>query len=553
MKTVKLREDEKRMLVESCEREVKGRFKVKALCLTDIVDLESHGGRYFEVLVVLDKYPLISSFSFKTVNAHYVSYVMVDSKFFEADVQKGLLGEMFSEKITFFYIPLINEGYLKGLELELKKRLIKEQVTRLAIEYPELYREFLIKPEYFIYDIIFQRCRFTPYILWKFSRLMKAVGVEKIKEGFFKAAQPLIKSGLLSTHDGYLKIARSPLANGVKIKDRFADYLKSTTQILIRHGLGALQDSSTAFFQAVKLGKLPELLSFIDKLNLLVEDPQNYIFIPTAKGLSSLSETFSMSSLLRKILPDGYGRIVAVEKLGGILNSVYLIRFEQNGLSEKVVVKKFNDWVGFKWFPLALWALGTKNFAVLGRTRLGREYSSNKYLYERGFPAPRIVYVNLREKLLVSEFIEGTPLTDIIKPLLSENGGEGLQFLRQAGKIVALAHKNGVTLGDCKPENFIVSEKERVYFVDLEQATFDEDHSWDIAEFLYYSGHYLEPFKPADKIDPLTTEFLSGYLEEGGRIKAVREASSLKFIKTFSFFTPPHVISRIANICKNYG
>ncbi|MCD6529698.1 hypothetical protein J7L06_05370 [Candidatus Bathyarchaeota archaeon] len=548
----RLREDEKRTIIEGCE-EVKGRFKVKALCVTDFMDLEPYGRRYFEVLAVLEKYTLISSISFKTVNNHYINYVMVDSKLFEADVRSGLLGELFSEKITFFYIPLVNEGYLKSLELELKKRLIREQITRLVIEYPELYRDFLIKPEYFLYDVIFQRCRFTPHVSWKFSRLMKAVGADKVKQSFFKAAQSLIESGILCPHNGYLKIAKSPITDSVGIKDRFTDYIKSTKQILVRYSLGALQDSSTTLFQVVKLGKLPEMLSFINRSNMSMEDPQQYIFISTAKGLASLSETVSMSSLLRKILSDDYGRIVAIERLGGILNSVYLVKFERNRLSEKVVVKRFNDWVGFKWFPLALWTLGTKNFAVLGRTRLGREYSSNKYLYERGFPVPKVIYVNLREKLLVSEFIDGKPLTDIVKRLLSENGEEELQVLKLAGRTVASAHRHGVTLGDCKPENFIVSKEGKVYFVDLEQATFDKAYSWDIAEFLYYSGHYLEPFKPASRIDRLTKEFLSGYLEERGEVKAVREASSLKFIKTFSFFTSPHVISRIANICKNYN
>ena len=53
------------------------------------------------------------------------------------------------------------------------------------------------------------------------------------------------------------------------------------------------------------------------------------------------------------------------------------------------------------------------------------------------------------------------------------------------------------------------------------------------------------------QVEEAVREFIEGYIEGGGRIKEVKDASSFKFIKVFSLFTPPHIVFKIAGICKN--
>ncbi len=243
-----------------------------------------------------------------------------------------------------------------------------------------------------------------------------------------------------------------------------------------------------------------------------------------------------------------------IREMGGVLNTVYLLTLQGNRTEEKVVVKKFEDWFGFKWFPLALWAIGTKRFAVLGRSRLEREYAINRFLHGHGFPVPKILHVSHKKRLIFEDFIEGESFVGIIKQIISSGKKTSqVTLVKEVGRKIAEAHKLGVSLGDCKPENIIITKDGKPYFVDLEQASRDGNQAWDIAEFLYYSGHYASPISPADSAELIATEFIKGYLEAGGEKETVKKAGSPRYTKVFSIFTPPHVILAISNVCKKMG
>ncbi|MBS7654801.1 hypothetical protein KEJ43_07020, partial [Candidatus Bathyarchaeota archaeon] len=95
----------------------------------------------------------------------------------------------------------------------------------------------------------------------------------------------------------------------------------------------------------------------------------------------------------------------------------------------------------------------------------------------------------------------------------------------------------------------ILTNDGRIFFVDLEQAERGGDKSWDIAEFLCYAGHYAS-FSPVKVAETITREFLSGYLEAGGEIRNVKRSLSPRYLKVFSFFTPPHTLLIIVNTCR---
>ncbi len=87
----------------------------------------------------------------------------------------------------------------------------------------------------------------------------------------------------------------------------------------------------------------------------------------------------------------------------------------------------------------------------------------------------------------------------------------------------------------------------------MEQATRDGDQNWDIAEFLYYSGHYVPPLSTANALERVAKEFIEGYLETGGKKENIKNAGSPKYTKVFSIFTQPHIIFAISNLCKKTG
>jgi tRNA A-37 threonylcarbamoyl transferase component Bud32 len=243
-----------------------------------------------------------------------------------------------------------------------------------------------------------------------------------------------------------------------------------------------------------------------------------------------------------------------VENIGGVLNDVYLLTLMKNGEEQRFVVKRFRDWSNLKWLSLALWSFGTTAFTVLGRSRLEREYAINKFLHSKGFPVPQILSISPQKRLLFEEFIEGEKLVETIKRIISSNKDEkDIILVREVGREIAEAHRLGVSLGDCKPENFIVTKDGKVFFLDLEQATRDGDKTWDIAEFLYYSGHYSSPVSSSNAASIIANNFIEGYLEAGGKTETVNKAASARYTKVFSVFTPPHILRTISNICQKIG
>ena len=126
-------------------------------------------------------------------------------------------------------------------------------------------------------------------------------------------------------------------------------------------------------------------------------------------------------------------------------------------------------------------------------------------------------------------------------------------MVERVGRTIAEAHKLGVSLGDCKPENFVVTREGKTFFVDLEQATRNGNQAWDVAEFLYYSGHYVSPLSSAEAASIIAKNFVEGYLEAGGRRETVKKAASARYARIFSVFTPPQVIVAISNICRKMG
>jgi len=232
-----------------------------------------------------------------------------------------------------------------------------------------------------------------------------------------------------------------------------------------------------------------------------------------------------------------------------------MLKVAENGAERKLVVKVFKDWYGWKWFPLTLWALGTRGFTILGKARLEREYALNMFLSNHGINVPKIIYISPREKLLFQEHIEGVSISEIIRRLYRIKNNECersklLKVIRYVGREIAKIHNLGVSLGDCKPENIILAPSEKIFFVDLEQAEIGGNQAWDISEFLHYSGHYaLLP--PLNVVSDIVREFIYGYLEANGKIGNIKKALSPRYVKVFSFFTPPHVIFTISNTCKS--
>jgi tRNA A-37 threonylcarbamoyl transferase component Bud32 len=555
--TIQLNENMKERVLELC-RDIADSRQIAAACLygpwvCGYADEKTD----LNVLLVLESYTLRVNTYFKTVDGVNASILTVNRLDFERDVKRGLLGEFFSEKVTGPYEPLKNGDYLQLKEVKTKKRTILELLENLILEFPESSHEFLIKKEYFMYEVMMRRARLFPSLTYSFlnmsRRNLRRKNMKAIMDGYIEALNRLVKEKIVTSSDDYIKITQRHIAAVKRQKSRLPLFLKSIQRIALPHILSVYSKTVSSLIQDQRIFMDNHRKVNAEGLVSRLEDPKKYLFLPTPLGPVSLSDKSDIEDVVRKIFPDDKMSKICIKNIGGVLNDVYLITLTKSGEEQKFVVKRFRDWSNLKWLPLTLWSLGTTSFAVLGQSRLEREYAINKLLHSKGFAVPKIFYISPQKRLIFEEFIEGEKMVETVKRIFSSNKAtKDVALVKEVGRKIAEAQSLGVSLGDCKPENFIISKNE-IVLLDLEQATRDGNQAWDIAEFLYYSGHYSPPMSSTNVAGIIARNFLEGYLEAGGKKETVKRAASARYTKVFSVFTPPHVLLAISNLCQKMG
>ena len=540
----------------ACCRQVAGSRRIAGACIFGArvsgYGTESSG---LHTLLIVRNYPSRLMVYPKLLNDMNVFFLVVDNGVFERDIEHAIIGEFVAEKLMLPYQSLINPEYLWKQELKLKKRVIWELLENLVREYPEMSHELVIKPKYFMYEDMRRKARLFPLITYSFLNALRSdlrkQNTELMMQRYLKALDELSKEGWVEFTSGQVRVNSIFIDDVKKRRTRLRALLRTVRRGVLTHALRALPGVVQPIIEDQELFLKTHGQTAEEKLMFQLDTSQRYLLIPTPKGLVPLSDTTSIEDFVQNHVPNG--KITKIEPLGGVLNTVYLLSFDKDGEPRRIVVKKFEDWFAFKWLPLAFWSLGTRSFAVLGQARLEREYSINHFLGSHGFAVPKILHISPQQRLIFREFIEGTNMTEIVNHIVSYQGKteEEQAFIQKMGEKIARVHSFGVVLGDCKPENIIVTHEGDIAFLDLEQANRDGNKPWDIAEFLYYSGHYVSPIGNANAVEQLAKDFIEGYQRGGGKRELVKKAGSAQYTKVFSIFTPPRVIFAISSICKN--
>jgi len=553
----------RRQIISFCRR-IAGSCQITTACIVGDYALGLTDAKtVVEVLLVIRGFqPRLMSYV-KILDDRSVIVFAVDEWVFERDVDRGFLGEALAEGIIFPYVALKNEDYLHLQEVKLKKRLILELFENLVLDFPELSYNLHIEPEYFMYETMLSRARLFPPMIYTVLNFMqnnaKKENAKLVMRRYLEALMELEEEDVITFSDRYVKISEKFVKKVESKKIRFINIFKTAQRALFNSLLGTF--SKTLSFLSQNRGTLHRFQWDIKENSKPIhqlEDPLRYLHIPTAHGLVPLSAKMDIETFARKVLSRGEEAEIEIEKIGGVLNDVYLVIAFANNDKKKVVVKRFKDWSSFKWFPLNLWALGTRTFAVLGRLRLERECAINQQLYSMGFDVPKILYVSHGERLIFMEYVQGEKLDKAIKSIVKSETDESLKnemgVISRVGEKFAKVHALGIALGDTKPENIMVREENgEICLLDLEQASRNGDKVWDIAEFLYYTGHYLPPLVGTRLAELITKAFVEGYLEAGGDVKLVRKVGDPKYTKVFSIFTFPSVIFAISSICRQTG
>jgi tRNA A-37 threonylcarbamoyl transferase component Bud32 len=549
----------KRQIIEFC-RHVAGSHSVVAICQSDDYTFEVPTAKStIEVLLILRGFqPRLISYV-RVINGRNVIFLVVDHWIFERDVDRGFLGEALASLLLFPYTALSDQKYLHAQEVTLKSRLILELLENMIFSYPELSHSLRIKPEYFMYEVMLSRVRVFPPMAYGSSYFLCGEAdkekTEFVLRGYIEALRQLQKAEIITFNNGTLRISSSFISKSKNPRIRFTNSIKSAPRALFTTLFSVfpqLLNFLSQNFEALLRFQTPPWKKEFDFSRNFV-DPQTYVLVPTTEGIVSLADKVNIRGYVRRVLKNGEYDKIKVEEFGGVLNDVYLIRAYSDHTEKKILVKRFKNLSSMKWFPLSMWSIGARSFALTGKSRLEREYEINRILNEAGFRVPKILHVTASERLVFMEFVEGENLSNAVKRIAgshkSNKNTKDLNLVRQVGETYAKVHALNVVLGDTKPENVMVDPNGNLYLLDFEQASRRGDRSWDIACFLYYCGHYL-PLNGEHKAEAITKSFIDGYLQAGGNPEAVKCAAITRYTRVFSIFTLPGVLRTMANACK---
>ncbi|MDG6222004.1 MAG: lipopolysaccharide kinase InaA family protein [Candidatus Bathyarchaeota archaeon] len=554
--TAQLTDTQKEDILNICN-DIAGSRKITAVCVygpwaCGYADQKTD----INVLLVIEKFLLRLTNHFGTVDDIKISILVVNRSDFEKDIKKGWLGEFVAERVLFPYLPLVNAEYLHSNEVKTKKRTVIELLGNLILEFPESSHEFLIKNEYFMYETMMRKAKLFPPLAYVFHNITQKNAEQNIKaimEGYMEAFKELEKENTIILSDDHIKIKTFHIQASKNWKNKIPLVVNFFRRITVSPLLRLYSESADSFIQEQRLFTTGHKNVIANKLVSQLEDPKKYILLPTPLGTISLSDKSDITDVAKKILVDDEFSKIEIKKIGGVFNDIYLLSIK-NGKEKKVVVKQFLDWSNLKWLPLSMWSVGTASFSVLGTSRMEKEYAITNYLHSNGFPVPQIFHISYPKRLLFEEYVEGKELVETIREIFTSNNppkASDLDLVKEAGRMVAKAHALGVTLGDCKPENFMVTEN-GIVLLDLEQAARSGNKTWDVAEFLYFSGHYSPPMSTTNSAITIARTFIDGYIEAGGDKITVKSAASPRYTKVFTVFTPPHILLAISNVCKKH-
>jgi len=547
-----------RQILDFCNH-LAGSCQTTALALSD-----SEGSRLNEkaammaLLIIKDFPPRLRSYP-RTVEGKNVILLAVDQWIFERDVDRGFLGEALASVLVFPYKACINPDYLHQHEVLLKKRLILEVLENMALSSPELSYRMHIQPEYFMYEVMLNRVRLFPPQAFGVSHFLSGNAppekVEHLMQGYREALEQLVKSGQIRIEKGFIIMSDKFIADSKSSRVRIVNISKNAPRALFSSVFGLVPQIVNFFTQNTeafyKFQVFPWKRDLDSHRNFV--NPQKYVFVPTSQGLVSLADRADIEAFASKVLSEGGYDRIKVEEFGGFLNDLYLIRAYAGAQEKKILVKRFKDWGSLKWFPLSIWSLGARSFAVLGRTRLEREQAISELLMQKGFNVPKILHVSASERLVFMEYIEAEDLSHAVKRIALAKDWQKVDkdfaTITHVGELYARVHELGVVLGDTKPENVMVAPDGKIFLLDFEQASRGGDRSWDIAEFLYFAGHYI-PLNEEAKAEAIARAFISGYLSGGGDVACVRRAGTQKYTRVFSIFTLPAMLRVMADVCK---
>lgn len=534
-----LTDEEKDKIERAIEPLAKGYGKV-ALCLYGSKACGyARDDSDYDIILLLKDYP-------DKIKYHYiqddivVSALIVEDELFENDAKKAALGEFAIGRLLNPYYPLDGSEFLWNVEKEYKKRVMTEILMELSSTYGEFLSELIIPLEYFLFEKLRIRALIYPPATYSYtmtySKEHKDRNLPISLKGFREAAKELNKEGIIKLYDDKVKIVGSLTNNHLaKLRLMVSYATRGITQYAVHGYAGRVSLSIVRKEVISKLSRTREGYEVPDWL----KRPRNLWKLE--EGLL-IAEGEDWINEVAKYLGFKDNFNIEQRHLGELYNISQVLTLADDSKKVRLAVKRYKDARSIKWAIVNVWALSSKRFEVNPLARLTNEYKALKEFRKNGLNVPDIVALVLDERILVTRFIKGKDLGQIISEYINEKR-EDLKMVKEFGEILAKIHNLGYVIGDTKPSNAVISN-DKIYLVDLEQAKKNGDKSWDIAEFIYYSSKLT---LNEVRVKRLVEEFLDGYLNIG-RKEVVKEILNLRYTAPFQPFVALNVFKVIKEV-----
>jgi Kae1-associated kinase Bud32 len=490
----------------------------------------------YDLIVILEDYS--PKVKYRYINGEVdASVLVVDRGALLMDADKASLGEFVVGRLLNIYVPLTGGELFHEAEVLFKRRVVLEALEEIEASIGQFAQEILIPAEYFLFDKLKKRAAIYPPALYSYS---KTYGVEHGSrntevacEGFIEVLKQIEQEGLITLNRGTVQLKDYEPKHWVTRLTEMATYTRRSLAQYAVHGYAGRvglsivrREVSSKISRSRKGFEVPDVIKHPRRLWRLQE---GLLIIDEDDWFGKLIEHMGIARC-KEVVKNGLGEVYSVTK-------VYCIN--DGDRVAKITVKNFADLRALKWVVLNMWALLSKRFDMGQTSRLQREYSALRRLRGLGFKTPDILAVVLDQRLLVTEYIEGVDVGQLLPKALSGDD-EAMNAVRLYGEALGKVHQEGYTLGDTKPSNTILADG-AIYLVDLEQATRNNDRGWDIAEFIYYSSKLTIDEKA---VRHLAKEFLNGYLKHGTK-ESVKESLKFKYLAPFQPILAPNVVRAV--------
>ena len=505
----------------------------------------------FDIIVVLENYSFIVKYVYLKESKIEVSALLVDRQSLEKDAKTAFLGEFVVGRLLHIYDAILNPDLFKRIETIYKKRVIIEEIFDIVRSNNILSTEISFPLDFIMFSKIKRRSILYPNALYSYYKIYTCENASRnidfALDGYRRALNEILNE------DKEL-LEKNPSDNSLHISEKRILFNKNGKIDSLKLGK-KLQDFSSYLIH-VYAGRVTFRYAVKEAQSKIKRQEKHQLDLPVF--MSSPKESYWK-------LPEGVLIFNSRRWLDIIANNVSFQRYSishkhrlgnvdsrticltlknlDDNSHKMIVVKKYAKTKGVKWAALNVLTSQVRRFKIDPLFRLGNEYKALRYIRNLGLNTPAVESVILGKRLLVTEFIKGNSLADVIQYSLNEdNEYNNIDLIKAAGEQIATIHNAKSTFGNIKPKNLIIRGNS-LYFTGVDQFGFRSgDPIWDIVQFICRGLKQTTNSTVASKV---VRGFLLGYSNEMTAEYIKKLSRSKRYIESFYPLLSPAVARSI--------